>query len=107
MNFFDPEICNSAQKRVIKPEIPKSEDELVLEKINSGVKITESGYQSIDQVKIGDIVKYTSTFGEPIFGIIIEKKGSSKLRIKSYAGAKTPVFAEESFKKVTKVEITN
>jgi hypothetical protein len=105
VNFLDPGKCVERQQSVAKRIETKSEDQMILEKIESGSKYTESNYQNFEEVKTGDIVTYISLFGDRVYGFVTEKKGTGKIRIKSYAGANTPIFVDENFKKVIKIEI--
>lgn len=105
VNFLDPGKCVESQQSVAKSIEIKSEDQMILEKIESGSKFTESNYQYFEEVKIGDIVAYISLFGDRVYGIVTEKKGTVRIKIKSYAGTNTPIFTDENFKKVIKIEI--
>jgi len=55
-------------------------------------------------VKVGDIVKFKSLYGDIIFGIVIERKENSKIIIKTYPTSGFKLIVEENWKNITKIE---
>ena len=83
---------------------PKSVDELLIEKAIQSKNYKESRYQNNDAARIGDIVKYSSTYGDIIIGVILEKSERNKVRIKTYPKQGSLFVAEEKIKDIFKID---
>ncbi len=51
-----------------------------------------------EDLKVGDIVQYSTPFGDQITGIVTEKHGKSKVKIKHYPTPGNCIFSEELWK---------
>jgi hypothetical protein len=85
----------------------KSSDELILDKVQTTMNRKETKYHNITDVKSGDIVKFMSPYGDAIFGIIVERRGNNKVKIKTYPTAGFLLTVEEDLKNISKVELIN
>ncbi|MCD4730572.1 MAG: hypothetical protein K8R74_08230 [Bacteroidales bacterium] len=102
VDFLDSDSCF---KCIQKVESQKSDDERILEKVNFGVALKEIRYLNIDEIQIGDIVKYTSLYGDIVYGIVIEKVKKTKPTIKFYSRPGKEVFEDVFYKKLTKITL--
>ncbi|MEZ5196427.1 MAG: hypothetical protein R2764_08510 [Bacteroidales bacterium] len=106
VDFLDSASCSEAGERInLKINPPKSNDEITLESIRKGAKINEVQYHNVDESQIGDIVKYKTIYGEYVYGIVTEKVGKNKVKIKSFPHPGTEFFIEEKIKQIVKIEI--
>jgi hypothetical protein len=104
--YYVRAIRNTADDiKVEKAAVPeKSNEELLIDKVSTNIKLEESTYSDIKDVKIGDIVKFKSSYGDLIVGIVIEKSSNKKILIKTYPTPGFKLIVEESWKNVTKVK---
>lgn len=80
-----------------------SDNERMLDEVSSGAALNEMLYKDIDEVQIGDVVKYTSPYGDIIYGIVIEKVKKNRPKIKYYSRPGSELFEEVPYKKLTKI----
>jgi hypothetical protein len=86
------------------PPPEKSYEEKLIDSFGFGAKIKESSYSTIDEIKIGDVVKFTSPYGDVIIGIVFELSTKNKISIITYPSPGTKLVVEQNWKNVTKLE---
>jgi len=81
-----------------------SEDEQTINKLSITKDLKESTYMNMEDVKVGDFVKFASIYHDIIYGKIIDKSSNRIVMIKHFPSPGTVVTEEVNFKALTKVE---
>ncbi|MEI7662498.1 MAG: hypothetical protein WCK34_09880 [Bacteroidota bacterium] len=79
-------------------------DELTIDKAKAAPNHKETRYRNITNVSAGDVVKYSSPYGEVICGIVAKIEGNNMVIIKTYPSQGFKLEVEENYKNLLKIE---
>lgn len=80
-----------------------SSEEKAIQKIISSSTYVEFKYNNNDEVNIGDYIKFTTQYGDKIYGIIAEKTNTKKVKIKYYSPSHSILYLETNWKDIVKI----
>ena len=72
-------------------------------RIKSDEKYIDEKFENLESVKIGDIVKHTSLYGETVFGIITDVKDNKTVIFKTFPPGGKPFYWEVKYKQLIKI----
>lgn len=81
-----------------------TQEEVLIKKVLIEKKYIESDYLNYEEVKIGDIVKYTTEYGDTIYGMINYKKRNNIIIVRSFPSTGQTILSEVNFKSVKHIK---
>ena len=83
--------------------IVKSEEEKTIENLVNEKNYSEMDYVNFEEVKVGDIIKFKTSFGETIFGVVINKNEKKSIEFNTYPSVGQPLLMKEKYTDVKHV----
>lgn len=101
-NFENKNVLNEK-----KTENSLTDDEKIIKRLSETANLKEIIYSSINDVNVGDFVKFTSIYNEIIFAKIVSKVSNRIVKIELFPTPGTRITEEINFSKLKKVVFEN
>ncbi len=94
----------SKQDTPIETVPTKTNNEIIIDSLTSNSARKLLKYESIESVKIGDVVQYQTKYGDKIFGIVCEFGKGKNIKFKTYPSLGQEIICEDYYNKLSKIE---